>query len=221
MDVQLIKTKDDSHTLFVPEMDEHYHSIFGAIQESQHVFINAGFKYSGSNNIKIFEVGFGTGLNTLLTIIEAMGSGTEIYYYSIDNYYLDIKIIQQLNYPDILELNDIHRNLFYRIHSEPCNKEIKLTDNFTLKKLKSDFTKFNITFQYDLVYFDAFAPEKQPEMWSRDIFEKIYNNLSDEGLLVTYCAKGIVKRILRSAGFNVRGIPGPAGKREMIRAHKT
>lgn len=221
MDIKLTKTKDNSHTLFIPELDEHYHSIFGAIQESQHVFINSGLKYSDSNNLKIFEIGFGTGLNTLLTIIEAINSGIEIYYYSIDNYSLDINIIQKLNYPDILELNKHLRDMFYTMHNEPWNKEIKLADNFTLIKLKSDLTKFYITYQYDLVYFDAFAPEKQPEMWSREIFQKLYNNMSDGGILVTYCAKGIVKRTLLSAGFTVRGIPGPPGKREMIRAHKS
>ncbi len=220
MDRELIITKDNSHTLYVPELNEHYHSMFGAIQESKHVFINAGLKSLGINNVKIFEVGFGTGLNTLLTIIEATRSGMEICYYSIDNYILDSNIIKQLNYPDVLELNKKLKDLFYRIHDEPWNNEIKLADNFKLTKIKSDITLYEFPVQYDLVYFDAFAPDKQPEMWSRDIFQRIYDNLSVNGILVTYCAKGTVKRTLQSVGFNVAEIPGPSGKREMIRSYK-
>lgn len=214
----LVKTKDDSHTLFVPELNEHYHSIFGAIQESQHVFINAGLKYYGKSDITIFEIGFGTGLNTLLTFSEALKSKICIRYYSIDNYRLDLNIINALNYPDILEIDPHMRTFYLRMHNEPWNEELKLSDNFTLVKIKSDFTTFQIPFEYNIVYFDAFAPEKQPEMWSRDIFKKIFNNLSHDGILVTYCSKGIVKRNLRAVGFDVKGIPGPSGKREMIRA---
>ncbi len=220
MNTQLVRTKDDSHTLFVPELNEHYHSIYGAIQESMHVFINAGLKYYGSQNARIFEIGFGTGLNTLLTLLEAIQSGIDVSYYSIDNYSLDKSIINQLNYPDLLKLNERQRNLFYRMHNKPWDEQIKLAGNFRLTKIKYDLTIFQIPIQYDIVYFDAFAPEKQPEMWSMDIFKKIYGNLTTGGILVTYCAKGIVKRTLRSAGFSVYGIPGPSGKREMIRAVK-
>ena len=220
MNREIIITKDNSHTLFVPDLNEHYHSIFGAIKESMHVFINAGLRHIGRRSTKIFEVGFGTGLNTLLTLVEALQSGMEVCYYAIDNYILDLTTIKQLNYPDLLLLDEETRQVFYRMHSQPWDKEIKLADNFKLIKIKSDITKFQITFQYDLVYFDAFAPDKQPGMWSSEIFKKLYNSLSEGGILVTYCAKGNVKRTLRSAGFTVTSIPGPPGKREMIRASK-
>jgi tRNA U34 5-methylaminomethyl-2-thiouridine-forming methyltransferase MnmC len=220
MSRQLYITNDNSHTIYVPGLDEYYHSKFGAIKESKHVFINAGLKYLGRQNLKVFEIGFGTGLNMLLTIIEAERTGIITEYYTIDNYPLDISIINKLNYPDILKLKEEERNLFYRIHNEKWDANIKLTGNFRFIKIKNDITGYQIPFIYDLVYFDAFAPDKQPEMWSKDIFQKVYRNLNRNGILITYCAKGIVKRTLQSAGFQVEGIPGPPGKREMIRACK-
>ncbi len=220
MNRELHITKDNSHTIYVPEIDEHYHSKFGAIKESKHVFINAGLRYYGKQNLKVFEIGFGTGLNMLLTMIEATKSGIIIEYYSIDNFPLDLKIINELNYTDILKLNETEKNLFYRMHNEKWNTDIKLNNNFKFTKINNDISRYQIPFFYDLVYFDAFAPDKQPEIWSKDIFQKIFNNLISNGILITYCAKGTIKRTLQSVGFHVEGIPGPTGKREMIRARK-
>ena len=218
---ELVITKDGSHTLFLPELNEHYHSIFGAIQESKHVFIKEGLNYLNRKNITVFEIGFGTGLNAMLTILEAIQNNFGVDYYAIEKYPLDIKTIYQLNYPELLKLNKYKKDLFYRIHKTEWGIKTEFNNNFSLTKIKNDITEFSIPFLYDIVYFDAFAPEKQPEMWSIDIFKMIYSNLAAGGILVTYCAKGIVKRTLQSAGFDVEGIPGPSGKREIIRARKS
>jgi tRNA U34 5-methylaminomethyl-2-thiouridine-forming methyltransferase MnmC len=217
---ELVITKDGSHTLFVPELDEHYHSIFGAIQESKYVFIKEGLNYLNRKNITIFEIGFGTGLNAILTILTAIHNNLRTDYYAIEKYPLDIETIYQLNYPELLKLNNKEKKLFYKIHETEWDKETEFNKNFRLTKIKNDITEFNIPFSYDLVYFDAFAPDKQPEMWSKTVFQKVYNNLNHNGILTTYCAKGGVKRTLMSLGYRVESVPGPRGKREIIRAHK-
>ena len=218
---ELVITKDGSHTLFLPELNEHYHSIFGAIQESKHVFIKEGLNYLNRKNITVFEIGFGTGLNAMLTILEAIQNNFGVDYYAIEKYPLDIKTIYQLNYPELLKLNKHKKDLFYEIHKTEWDKKIEIDKNFRLTKIKNDITEFSIPFLYDIVYFDDFAPEKQPEMWSRKVFKKVYNNLNRKGILTTYCAKGIVKRTLISVGYRVESIPGPQGKIEIIRAHKS
>ncbi len=221
MNKELVITKDGSHTLFVPELNEHYHSIFGAIQESKHVFIKEGLSYIDKKSISIFEVGLGTGLNAMLTLMETIHNNFRIDYYAIEKYPLDIKTIYQLNYPELLKLNEQEKELFYKIHKTAWDTKNEFNKNFSLTKIKNDITEFSISFSYDIVYFDAFAPDKQPEMWSRMVFQKIYNNLNPKGILTTYCAKGGVKRILMLLGYRVESIPGPRGKREIIRAHKS
>ena len=217
---EIILTKDGSHTLFVPALNEHYHSIHGAIQESKHVFIKEGLSYCQKKNITVFEIGFGTGLNALLALLESFKYDIRIYYHTIDNYPLDIKIINQLNYPEILKLSGKERKLFFYMHNAEWNKELELHNNFRFTKIRKDITEFYIPFKYDLVFFDAFAPDKQPEMWDKEIFQKIYDNLAPGGILITYCAKGQVKRTLGSVGFIVESVQGPPGKREIIRARK-
>lgn len=216
----IVITKDGSHTLFVQELNEHYHSIFGAIQESKHVFIKEGLYYLNRKSIAIFEIGFGTGLNAMLTLLETVHNNFRIDYYSIEKYPLDLKTVFQLNYPEKLKLNKQEKNLFYALHNAEWDKKTEFNKNFRLTKIKNDITDFAIHFLYDLVYFDAFAPGKQPEMWSREVFQKIYNNLNRNGILTTYCSKGGVKRTLMSIGYQVESIPGPRGKREIIRARK-
>jgi tRNA U34 5-methylaminomethyl-2-thiouridine-forming methyltransferase MnmC len=218
---ELVITKDGSHTLFVPDLNEHDHSRFGAILESKHVFIKEGLSYINRKNITIFEIGLGTGLNAILTILEAIHNNLRIDYYAIEKYPLDIETIYQLNYPELLKLNDKEKELFYKIHKTGWDIMTEFNKNFRLTKIKNDITEFNVPFLYDLVYFDAFAPGKQPEIWSKNVFQKIYNNLNHNGILTTYCAKGGVKRILMSLGYEVESIPGPRGKREIIRAHKS
>jgi tRNA U34 5-methylaminomethyl-2-thiouridine-forming methyltransferase MnmC len=218
---KLVITKDGSHTIFVQELNENYHSIFGAIQESRHVFIKEGLNYLNRKNITVFEIGLGTGLNAILTILEAIHNNLRIDYYAIEKYPLDIETVYQLNYPEKLKLNNKEKELFYKLHKTGWDIMTELNKNFRLTKIKNDITEFNIPFIYDLVYFDAFAPDKQPEMWSKNVFQKIYNNLNPKGILTTYCAKGGVKRTLMSLGYQVESVPGPRGKREIIRANKS
>ncbi len=220
MNRELVITKDGSHTIFVPELNEHYHSVFGAIQESRHVFIKEGLTYTNRKSVAIFEVGLGTGLNAILTLLEAIQNNLQIEYNAIEKYPLDIKTIYQLNYPELLKLNEQEKELFYKIHNTEWDKKTELNKNFRFTKIKNDITEFSIRFSYDLVYFDAFAPGKQPEMWSKNVFQKIYNNQNRNGILTTYCSKGGVKRTLMSLGYQVESIPGPRGKREIIRAQK-
>lgn len=214
-------TADGSHTLFVPEMDEHYHSINGAIQESTHIFINTGLHHCVKDEMRIFEVGFGTGLNAFLTLLDSCISGKTIHYITIEAYPLPESIIKNLNY--IQKHTEQEQIYFYKLHDAEWNEEIKITDHFHLTKIKADFRFFDIPSLVDLVdiiYFDAFAPEKQPEMWTQDIFNNLYKITSPDGILVTYCAKGIVRRMMQQAGYKVERLPGPPGKREMLRAKK-
>lgn len=216
----LVITNDGSHTLFVPALHEHYHSTYGALQESRHVFIGEGLKYCTEKNIAVFEIGFGTGLNALLAYLESADRNIKINYYAIENDPLDMQIINKLNYPEILKMDECGRKLFYDMHAGEWNRKLELHNNFIITKIRDDITLFAITFTYDVVFFDAFAPEKQPEMWDQEIFRKIYNNMAAGGILTTYSSKGAVKRILASSGFKVEIIQGPPGKRQMIRARK-
>lgn len=214
-------TADGSHTLFIPAMNEHYHSINGALQESTHIFINTGLHNCPKKEIYIFEVGFGTGLNAFLTLLDGRISGKTIHYTTVEAYPLDDFIIKSLNYTQkyTIELQDY----FYKLHESEWDKEVKITDNFHLTKLEADFTSLDLSLlskSVDLIYFDAFAPEKQPDMWSQTIFDNLYKITAPNGSLVTYCAKGVVRRMMQHAGYKVERLPGPPGKREMLRAIK-
>ncbi len=216
----IIITKDGSHSLYNSELNEHYHSVHGAIQESLHVFIEAGLKYlTKQKEIKILEVGFGTGLNVLLSLIESSKQNTKINYTTIEAFPLDSNIVANLNY---IKQHDAYlfEEKFNLIHSCKWNNEIKISNNFVFTKLNSKMQNVVLNEHYDLIYFDAFAPSSQPEMWTKDIFKKIFNATNTNGILVTYCAKGEVKRTLKNVGYTVESIKGPPGKREMIRAVK-
>jgi len=215
----LRKTSDGSDTLYSTEMNESYHSLNGAIQESRHIFIEAGLHQVKRQNIRIFEVGFGTGLNALLTWDEARKNSLNVKYDAIELFPVTDAMTESLNYPAFGP--NLPADAFIRLHNTPWNREEALeSDCFYLNKIQGDFTNFIFTDKYDLVYFDAFAPDKQPEMWEENIFLKIFNALNDTGILVTYSAKGEVRRRLLRCGFNVERIPGPPGKREMLRAEK-
>lgn len=211
-------TEDGSHTLFVPELNEHYHSTHGAIQEAMHVYLNAGFHFCNQDPIHILEIGFGTGLNCLLTLIEAQKQKRTVIYHSIELYPLTEELIQNLNYTNQIE--GLDTDLFLRLHKANWNEEVKINDNFTLNKLQGDLREYNFPSKYDLIYFDAFAPDIQPELWTKDIFQKLHNYLNENAILTTYSTKGIIKRALRSSGFEVKRLPGPPGKRQMLRAKK-
>ncbi|HET9570459.1 MAG TPA: tRNA (5-methylaminomethyl-2-thiouridine)(34)-methyltransferase MnmD [Bacteroidales bacterium] len=215
----LHQTADGSKTLYSEEMQESYHSLNGAVQESLHVFIEAGLKHCSGKNIQIFEIGFGTGLNALLTWGEAERSKLNIHYMAVEAFPLPMSTITVLGY-DNMEPS-LPEKAFYELHQADWNSPIALEENrFTLLKIEGDFLSLNLTDRFDLVYFDAFAPEKQPEMWQEQLFARLFENLNEKGILVTYCAKGEVRRRLQRCGFMVERIPGPPGKREMLRAFK-
>ena len=215
---QLIKTSDGSHTIYVPELDEHYHSVHGAVQESEFIFIRNGFEVSKADPLHILEVGFGTGLNALLTAVRCNVGTREVNYTSIENYPLENEIINSLNHYTFA--GERGKEIFNLIHSASWNVRVNICRNFNLEKVKTDFTEEQLTGRYDLIYFDAFGPDKQPEMWTGEIFSRIASVINKNGILVTYSAKGEVKRNLRACGFNVTLLPGPPGKRQIIRAVK-
>ena len=219
MQTELKITEDGSHTLFVPEIDECYHSTHGAIQESQHIFIEAGIKQCQKEKIKILEIGFGTGLNAFLTLLEAEQCEKQIQYTSLELYPVEIEKALQLNYPEMLAPEK--RLVFEEMHTAEWNIEIPISSFFKLIKIETDFTGYVLEEQFDVVFFDAFSPEKQPEMWSEVLFEKIYAHCNQGAVLTTYCAKGIVRRAMQAAGFVVDRLPGPPGKREMLRGKKS
>ena len=210
---QIIICEDGSHTLYVPHLEEHYHSVHGAVNESMHVFIQMGLQHHSGKNINILEVGFGTGLNALLTLVSAHEK--TIYYHTIEKYPLDIELASQLNYGNYLQGC---ADLYPQFHHSSWEEDVALTSNFILHKTKADFRAVELIKKYDLVYFDAFAPSKEPDLWQIDVFANIFRQMNTNGILVTYCAKGSVRRMLTEVGFFVERLPGPPGKREMLRA---
>jgi tRNA U34 5-methylaminomethyl-2-thiouridine-forming methyltransferase MnmC len=215
--VRIITTYDGSHTVFHPGTGDHFHSIYGAVSESMHVFINAGFSYHPSKDVKIFEVGFGTGLNVLLTLKQAWSEKRKVRYDSIDNFILPVQITDSLNYAGISE--NINKDWFSLIHSLSWDKDHNITDFFTLRKILADIHEIDLPIKYDIVYFDAFGPDRQPDMWTEEIFMKIYKAMNPGGILTTYSSKGEVRRSLHRCGFMVEKLTGAHGKREMIRCH--
>lgn len=217
-DTSVVLTTDGSHTLYVPKIDECYHSTHGAIQESQHIFIETALKHCKKPEIRILEIGFGTGLNALLTFAEAEKSGKKIFYHSLEKYPVSTEKALQLNYSALCGMNDNH--IFEAIHKADWNCAVNISENFTLEKTECDFTEYDLPYSYDVIYFDAFSPEKQPEMWSEDQFAKVFAASENAAILSTYCAKGWVRRAMQTAGFKVERLPGPPGKREILRATK-
>ncbi|MDG5798879.1 tRNA (5-methylaminomethyl-2-thiouridine)(34)-methyltransferase MnmD [Marinilabiliaceae bacterium ANBcel2] len=216
---EIKESKDGSSTLYRADINEHYHSIHGAISESLHVFINSGYKlFSNREQLSILEVGFGTGLNAYLTLLNKNESQA-LFYHAIEKYPLPIELIRKINYPDILNERE-GANLFFTLHNSQWNRVVSLDNSFSLKKSEIDLINLKSDKSYNLIYFDAFAPDKQPEMWSEDLFSLLFSMMSDGGVLVTYCCKGVVRRRLLSVGFYVEKIAGPHGKREMLRAFK-
>lgn len=214
----IIKTNDGSNTLYSPKFKEHYHSTFGALEESVYIYIQAGLNHCQLKSIKIFELGFGTGLNTILTYIESAKRNLRVEYTAIELFPVDLEIIDRLNYTEFL--SDDQKSIYTGLHNCKWDENVKISENFTFLKIKSDFNNYNFAQKYDLVYFDAFAPDKQPEMWSSENFAKVYEALNNKGILTTYSSKGIVKNNLRSTGFKVTRLNGPTGKRHILRAEK-
>lgn len=215
---KIIQTSDGSHTIYIPELDEHYHSIHGAVQESEFIFINNGFEACDADPVSILEIGFGTGLNVLLTAVRCLTGIREVNFTSIEKYPLDEVTIRSLNHFEYA--GERGKEIFHLIHSSPWNIKTRILNNFNLTKSESDFTHEKPDGKFDLIYFDAFGPDKQPEMWTSEIFHLISDITKKNGIFVTYSAKGTVKRNLRASGFEVTLLPGPPGKRQTIRAVK-
>ena len=223
MNRKIILTEDGSHTVSVPELNVTYHSVHGAIQESAHVFIEAGLKFlinsSAHQQLNIFEMGFGTGLNVLLTYMAAEKQQMRIYYETIETFPLTIEEVLFLNYCEQLNRSDL-RPVFEKFHSCEWEKEIQLSPFFIFKKTDFPLINYSPNLPTNLIYFDAFDPKVQPELWTKEIFDKMFSILSPNGVLVTYSSKADVRRAMLPAGFSVEKIPGAKGKREMIRAIK-
>ena len=212
-------SEDGSSTLYRPDIDEHYHSVHGAIQESEHVFIQAGLEYFTSQEVSILEVGFGTGLNALLTMVYR--NGRNIRYHAIERWPISEETIARLNYPACISSKEPAAKEYFRdLHNCLWNQTMQITDWFSIFKQNMDLRSFENAGPYDVVYFDAFAPDKQPELWTPEIFKKITDAMNKGGVLTTYSAKGSVKRALTEAGMTVTKLPGPPGKRDIIRAIK-
>ncbi len=217
MEIEL--TNDGSPTLFVPELNEHYHSTKGAVTESQHIFIRMGLEESAAPAPRVLEIGFGTGLNAFLTLLAANEIQKDIHYTSIELHPLQEEMIRRLDYPTLLATE--RTDDFYALHRAQWNEEVPINSHFTLYKIEGDFTSYTFSGKYDVIYFDAFAPEKQPEMWNQLLFDRLFALLNPAGILTTYCAKGAVRRMLQAAGFKVERLPGPPnGKREILRGRK-
>jgi tRNA U34 5-methylaminomethyl-2-thiouridine-forming methyltransferase MnmC len=219
MEKQLVVTEDGSHSIYIPELDEHYHSIHGAIQESKHVFIHAGLRSVclGISKVEVLEIGMGTGLNAFLTYLESHSFPAHINYTTIEPYPVSKEIVKQLNYAELLEAEN-EKEIFKKMHRMPFDTAEAFSPKFTFMKKQRQVQDGELLQKYHLIYFDAFAPSAQPELWTEAVFRKLYDCLVAGGAIVTYCAKGEVKRTLKNIGFEVETLPGPPGKREMVRA---
>jgi len=218
--MNIIDTADGSHTIFLPEINEQYHSVNGAITESMYVYIDKGYLFCTASEPVIFEVGFGTGLNCLLTALEAEKMQRKTRYISIEKYPLHGDIISRLNYGPIISAEA--EKIFEKIHTAEWNSEVQISPCFSVLKIEADLLWFEYRFaqKSDVIYFDAFGPDKQPEMWTPAIFSKISGLLADGGIFVTYSAKGEVRRNLASCGLAMQRLPGPPGKFQMLRGIK-
>ena len=216
---EIIQTLDGSTTIQIKEWDECYHSKHGAIQEAKHVFIKNGLSLFENQKISILEIGFGTGLNAFITLLEAKKMHQTIDYVGVEAYPISVDEVLMMNY--VSELNATEESvLFDRMHESNWDEQIVLNNDFILTKRKQFFEEIDDENKFDLIYFDAFGYRVQPELWSTAIFEKMYKSLKTNGVLVTYAARGVVKRSMIEVGFTVEKLAGPPGKREMFRARK-
>ena len=219
---KIIETGDGSKTIKILDWNEQYHSVHGAISEARHVYIDAGLNYVLNNNVgqnlfNVLEIGLGTGLNVLLTFIYLEKLEIEVNYIGVEAYPVEEEEYLNLNYPELL---GDYKDMFLQIHQIPWSIPKRITDNFSLEKVQLLFSDITYENKFDLIYFDAFGPRVQPELWTEEIFKKMYSSLAPGGVLVTYSSKGDVRRAMMASGFNVKKIPGPPGKREMVRALK-
>ena len=220
MERKIIKTADGSSSLYMPEWEENYHSKHGAIQEAYHVFIRSGLDlFTDGVELSILEMGFGTGLNCFISFLEAQKRDLKVNYVGLEGYPLAIDLIKELNHPEALNAMASVQSYHHILESE-WDVSTNISDNFMLLKKALMFEKFDEVQNFDLIYFDAFGARVQPELWTEEIFSKMYSALKPGGVLVTYSAKGSVRRALQFVGFEVERLPGPPGKREMLRGRK-
>lgn len=216
---EIITTDDGSVTIYLPEMNESYHSKFGAIQEAQHVFIKNGLDLFQGRPISILEIGFGTGLNAFITYLESIKKNHHIHYTGVEAYPVGQEEVRLLNYVSQLDAAG-QQAAFDALHAAEWGTGAIISDKFTLIKRQQDFKDISDAEQYDLIYFDAFGYPVQPDLWSTEIFRKMYNALKPNGILVTYACRTVIKRAMQQAGFSTEKLPGPPGKREILRATK-
>jgi tRNA U34 5-methylaminomethyl-2-thiouridine-forming methyltransferase MnmC len=219
----IIITEDGSTTIQIPEWNEQYHSTHGAIQEAKHVYIQNGLQHyvevNQAKSISILEIGFGTGLNAFMTLLEAEKQNLSIFYKGVEAFPVSSEELKQLNYVTQLDASKKEAT-FNKLHEVPWETEAQITSSFQLIKAQKDFSEINEKETFNIIFFDAFGAELQPELWTEEIFKSMYNALKENGVLVTYAAKGTVKRALRSVGFHLKRLQGPPGKRHMLRATK-
>ncbi|MGB1308921.1 MAG: tRNA (5-methylaminomethyl-2-thiouridine)(34)-methyltransferase MnmD [Oceanihabitans sp.] len=220
----IIITDDGSTTIHIPQWNEQYHSTHGAIQEAKHVFIKKGLNHVlqivKSQNLSILEIGFGTGLNAYITLLEAEKLKTHISYVGVEAFPVSTLEIEQLNYVEQLQVAKEKEVLFNAIHTIPWEETQEISPYFQLEKQQKDFLKITNKNQFNIIYFDAFGARVQPELWTESVFKIMFNALKNNGVLVTYAAKGSVRRAMQAVGFTVERLEGPPGKREMLRATK-
>ena len=219
----IVVTADGSTTIGIPSWNEHYHSTHGAVNEAMHVFIQNGLSHWKSQNpndvrCNILEIGFGTGLNAWLTFLNNVDSYLTVFYDGIEGFPVDSELIEALNYIQLTESSKA--DIFQSMHLNEWNVPLSLSQNFTLTKIQSTFEAVKAKDAYDLIYYDAFGARVQPELWTVQMFQKMQNALKPGGVLVTYCAKGSVRRAMLDVGLEVERLIGPPGKREMLRASK-
>ncbi len=216
---KIIITSDGSTTIHLPEWNEQYHSKHGAIQEAYHVFVKNGLALFQNKNISVLEIGFGTGLNCFITFLESKKKDLIIDYTGVEAYPISTEELKKLNY--VSELNvEQQKPIFNKMHTVSWNEKHTISEDFMLTKQQKFFEEIDDDACYDLIYFDAFGARVQPKLWTEQIFKKMYNALKKGGVLVTYSAKGSVRRAMQSVGFSVERLEGPPGKREMLRATK-
>ncbi len=216
---EIIKTGDGSTSIYLPDWNESYHSKHGAIQEAYHVFIKNGLALFENQSVAILEIGFGTGLNAFITAIEAPKLVQTIAYTGVEGYPVTSEELIKMNY--VTELNSSNNQaIFEYLHQAEWEKPIEITKHFNLTKCNQFFETIDFKDQFNLIYFDAFGYRVQPELWSTEIFQKMYDSLKSEGVLVTYAARSCIKKSMIEVGFTVEKLPGAPGKREMFRARK-
>lgn len=219
MERKIIITNDGSTTIRIPEWDENYHSTHGAIQEAKHVFIKNGLDlFQNQDAISILEIGFGTGLNAFITFLETLNT-KKVNYVGVEAYPISTEEVFQMNYVSELDAKK-YQKIFDKLHSCDWENQQMITENFLLTKRNQFFQDIDDQNKYDLIYFDAFGFQLQPELWSEIIFKKMYEALLPKGVLVTYACRTTIKNAMLTAGFSVEKLPGAPGKREMLRAIK-